>query len=351
MRAPVLAGLVVAGVVALAGGWYFGAATAPSGQVSVPGGTLMFPGLAQALGGVATIEIVHQDKTLVIGKRAEGGWGVASLRLYPVQETKLRGMLTALTELRLMEPRTSDPASLGRLGLDDPAGAASTASLLRLLDGGGKPVAEVVVGHRRVRTQGNGREDVYVRRPGDNQAWLAEGSLQVDTDSAQWLDRSVLDIGHAKLARVEVGDGALVFAPVDGKLALIEPAEHPTLDDYKVEDVGRALELLTLQAVKPDAELVAEEAGHSVFSTAEGLAVTVRVLRAGTDVWARFSAAGPGAEALNARLGGWSYQIGSWKQKALVPVIADLAAEAPAAAATEAPAAAGTEIPASGAPR
>jgi hypothetical protein len=37
------------------------------------------------------------------------------------------------------------------------------------------------------------------------------------------------------------------------------------------------------------------------------------------------------ADRLNRRLAGWSYQIGSWKEKSLVPTIDDLKAEEPAA--------------------
>ena len=51
------------------------------------------------------------------------------------------------------------------------------------------------------------------------------------------------------------------------------------------------------------------------------------------DVWARFSAeatagkAKAEADRLNARLAGWTYEIGSWKEKSLVPTMDDLKAE------------------------
>src|SRR6202012_1415149 len=117
----------------------------------------------------------------------------------------------ALTELRLVEPRTTDPAEFSRLGLEDPTGKTATSNLLRVLDASGKPIVAVVVGHRRVRTQGNLPEQVYVRRPDDNQTWLAEGNLQVDADPQQWLDRDILSIDHARIAKVAVtrGDAAL----------------------------------------------------------------------------------------------------------------------------------------------
>jgi hypothetical protein len=227
MRARLIVVLAVCGVGAVAGGWYFGTATTPSEQTSVPAAGLMFPGLAPKLASVSKIDISHQDKNLVIEKRPDGPWGVASMHDYPVLDTKVRGLLTGLTELRLMEPRTSDPAEFARLGVEDPAKEGSTGNLLRLLDKGGNPVLSVIVGHKRMRSEGGLAEDVYVRRPDNNQSWLAEGSLQVDTDPALWLDRDVINIGHDKIASVVVGDNALAFGTKDGKFALTEPEDHP----------------------------------------------------------------------------------------------------------------------------
>lgn len=342
MRARTVSLLVVLAVVAVAGGWYFGTRTQPGEQTTATARSLMFPDLAPKLRDLARIEIIHQGKPTVIQKRPDGDWGVASLHDYPVQEAKLRGMLTGLTELRLTEPRTTDPAAFSRLGVDDPNGAGSTGDLLRLVDNRGNVILAVIAGHRRVRSQANVPEEVYVRRPDENRSWLAEGSLQVDADASLWLDRNVMNIGHDRIASVLVNrqgtadEPAMQFGRKDRKFVVTQPAEHPGLEDYKVEDVARALELLTFQEVKADADAPGVEAGHSVFTTDDGLAVTARVLHADKDVWVRFAVVGSSekvkaeAERLNGRVAGWSYQIGSWKEKSLVPTIDDLKAEAPA---------------------
>ena len=322
--------LVAAAIVALAGGWYFGAGTATVEQTRATQGTLMFPGLAPKLASAAKLEITHQGKQTVIEKRPNGdGWGVASMHDYPIQPSKLRGLLTALTELRLAEPRTSNPSEFSRLGVDDPNGAAATGVLLRVADSAGKPILALIIGHSRVRGQGHGPDEVYVRRPGDNQSWLADGSPQADADPAAWLDRDIIDIQHDRIASVSVGDGALTFGKTDGKFAVTKPADHPPLEAYKVDNVARALEHLTFTEVKADAP--GTEAGHAVFTATDGLAVTVTLFHADKDVWARFAASGtPEADKLNARLAGWFYQIGAWKEKSLVPTIDDLKAEIPA---------------------
>ncbi|HEX4365671.1 MAG TPA: DUF4340 domain-containing protein [Rhodopila sp.] len=339
MRVRTVGLLVALAVIAIVGGWYFGSATMPGEQTTVARGKLMFPGLTPELPQVARIEITHQGKQTVIEKRADGGWGVASMHDYPVQEAKLRGLLTGLTELRLAEPRTKDPSEFSRLGVDDATGANSSADLLRLVDAAGKPIVAMIAGHRRVRSQANVPDEIYVRRPGENQSWLAEGELQVDADASLWLDRTVMNIGHERIASVTVGDQALVFGrQPGGKLTLTQPADHPKLEDYKVDDVARALELLTFEEVKANADAPGADApvGHAVFTTSDGLAVTVSVFHAGKDVWARFAASAASdkakaeAAALNGRLAGWTYQIGSWKEKSLVPTMDDLKAAAPA---------------------
>lgn len=271
MRPRTLAVLVALGVIAIGGGWYFGTATEPAERTTVATGALMFPNLAPRLQNAAKIEVTHQGKQTVIEKRPDGRWGVASISDYPVQEAKLRGMLTGLTELRLTEPRTTDPAQFGRLGVDDPNAAGSSANLLRVLDSAGNPILAVIVGHRRVRSQANAPEEVYVRRPDETQSWLAEGSLQADADPASWLDRDVMNIGHDRIASATVGDNTLVFGQADGKFALTAPAEHPKLDDYKVENVARALELLTFQEVRADKDAPGTEAGHAKLSPMTGL--------------------------------------------------------------------------------
>jgi hypothetical protein len=350
MRAPAVALLAALGIVVLAGGWYFGTATTPAERTTVTAGTPMFPDLAPRLRDAAKIEITHQGKQTVVEKRADGGWGIASMNDYPVQESKLRGLLTGLVELRLTEPRTSDPAQYGRIGVDDPNAAGSSANLLRVLDSAGKPILAVIVGHRRVRSQANVPDKVYVRRPEEDRSWLAEGNIQADADASLWLDRDIINIGHDRIASVVVGDKALVFGRADGKFALAEPAEHPKLEDYAVENVSRALEQLTLQEVRADRDAPGTEAGHSVFTTGDGLAVTVTMFHADKDVWARFAVSGrsdkaladkaladkPEADRLNKRLAGWSYQIGSWKEKSLVPTIDDLKAAEPATPAPDA---------------
>jgi len=343
-----LAILVVLGVLALGAGWYFGIATEPPQETATDSGHLMFPDLAPRLADATEVALQHGASTLRLVKDARtGDWGLAERGGYPIDAAKLHGLLTGLTELRLIEKRTADPGDFAKLGLEDPTGKDATSTLVQVLDKSGHPIAAVIAGHSRVRTEGNLPADVYVRRPDESQTWLAQGKLDVDTDALTWLDRDIMDIKAARIASVVVANGAtpLKLVRAGDKLTMQDPADHPKLDDEHVDDIQRALELLSLEDVRPDKNAPKGDAlGTAVFTTTDGLTITATPVKAGNDLWVRFAAAGAdkaSAEAatLNARLVGWTYEIGSWKQKALIPTLDDLkAAPPPAAAPAPAPA-------------
>jgi len=340
MRSRTAILLAALAVVMFAAAWFFARPPASSsGAVSAAPGSLVFPGLAGKLGTAARIEITSKGQTLAIARNGEG-WGLADRGNYPVQQDKLRELLTGLTELRITEPRTADPALLERLGVGDPASATSTAALVKLLDGKGEILAQLIVGHRRVRTQGNLPESIYVRRPGENQSWLAEGRLPVDADPQLWFERDIANIDAKQVASVVVhrGDVVLEFARDGDKPALKLPAEHPKLDDYRLEDVFRSLENLTLTEVKPAAEEPGEKIGTAAITLADGTVVEVTVFGVAQadpkqpgalDIWTQYSVRGNSDEAkkLAARVKGWAYQVGPWKEKSFVPTLDDLKAE------------------------
>ncbi|ODU59837.1 MAG: hypothetical protein ABS99_03310 [Acetobacteraceae bacterium SCN 69-10] len=329
--------LAVIAAIVLFAGWRFGPATMPGSETSASAGTLVFPNLAPKLQTAAKVEITHQNKTLVIARQTDGSWGLADHGGFRVQPDRLRELLTGLTELRITEPRTADPAEYARLGVEDPKGPTGTANLLRVLDGAGKPLAALIIGHRRVRTAGNVPETIYIRRPGEAQSWLAEGRVPVDADPQLWFDRDIANIPADKVASVTVtrGDAVLEFDREGGKPALKSPADHPKLDNFKMSDVFGSLDSLTLTDVKPAADKVGEQIGTTHIVGKDGLVVDVTVFKAGKDIWIQLAASGDGAAkaeaaALQKRLAGWTFQVGAWKEQAFVPTLDELKASEPA---------------------
>jgi hypothetical protein len=296
---------------------------------------LAFPGLAPRLANAARIEVTRHDGTLTINRAGPDVWVLPAKADHPVRPERVRELLVGLTELRLTEPRTANPEMLERLGVEDPTRPGATSALLRVLDAQGGVIAELVVGRRRMRVQGNVPESAYVRRPNETQAWLAEGRIPLDSDPNLWIDRDIANIPRERVREAAVareGEPPLVLrrgADADAPLAVVEPAETPELDEISVDEVARAFEFLTFLDVKREADMPGERLGETRFTLSDSLAIVVVAHKEGDNIWARMTAEGnEEAQRLAARWRGWAYQVGQWKERAFVPRLGDLVKQA-----------------------
>ena len=347
MRTRTTVILAVLGAAVLALGVLYGSGPRERTQASAQAQSA-FPDLVAKLAAATQIEITHKGLTLHLSRPDNDAptWGVADRGGYPAQQDKVHELLTGLTELRLAEPRTSDPASYARLGVEDPAAKGADSTLVRVLDGRGGVVAALVVGHARASQHGD-VDTLYVRRPDAAQAWLADGRITATAESQDWLDRDIINVDPAKIATdvVTRGDATLTFGRADGAFTLTAPADHPKLDDLKVQEVNRMLADLTLEDVKP-APAPGTPVGRAVITTTDGITVTVAASKSGPELWATFAADGKDSAALAAKLKGWAYLIGSWKEQALVPTLDNVKAPPPPAPPAAAPPAATAPAPA-----
>lgn len=328
--------LAVLAVVVIGAAWYFGARTTPAVIASESAaGRPAFPDAAARLQNAAVLELSHQGNKIVLNRKGDV-WGVAQDSGYPADTGKVHDLLAGLAGLKLMEPRTADPAEYSRLGVADP-GLNADSTLVRVNDAAGKPIIALIVGHSRTSGMSGLPDQLYVRRPGAAQSWLAEGRLPMEDDALMWLDRIIINIGHAQIARVvsaRPGQKQIELVADRGKLEMKQPAQHPPLDPAKLSDVAGSLELLSFLRVQPGTTLPGKELGHSRFTTTDGMTVDVAVNQKANEIWARFVAGGQGkakaqSTKLEARLGNWIYELGGWKEKTLVPAMDDLAAPPP----------------------
>jgi hypothetical protein len=352
-RSTVLLGAVA--VVVLGLGLYLGTADQEQ-RADISAEQAAFPGLAPRLSGAADITVSQDGKTVHLVREGDT-WTLPDKGGYRAKDTSVHELLASLAELKLAEPRTSDPAEYARLGVADPPKDAKAAPkdgeagaiLVRVKDSGGTTLADLLVGHPRLAAHG-ATDGVYVRRPGEARAWLADGPMKADADTAQWLDAAIADIPAEKIQAVTVTrDGqTLAFARKDKALAMTAPADHPPLEQFKLDDIGRAFQALELDDVRP-APAPGKPEGQSVFTTSDGMTITATVSKDGENVWAEFAIAGDpkatandkaAADALAAKLKGWAYRIGTWKEAAFVPTLDGLKAPPPAK-----PAAAPTPAP------
>ncbi|WP_207538407.1 DUF4340 domain-containing protein [Sabulicella rubraurantiaca] len=317
-----LAGLGAAAAATLGAGIFL----APREEAAPTSGALAFPGLAERLGRAARVEIRRHDGGVTLSRDGET-WRIAERAGWPARPAKVHETLTALTELRLLEPRDASAS----FGTDDPMRPGATGALLRVLDASGAPLISVILGTRRSRAQPGVTDSIHIRRPEEAQGWLAEGRLTAEADPALWLLRDLVDLPAQRLRRVEVrraGDEPLVLerpGEVDAPLVIVEPRDPPRPDAVALDEAGRVFEGLTLIEVRRDDDAPGEALGEARFTFTDNLAIQAWGRRQESEFWVTLRAEGDAEAArLNALWNGYAFQLGQWKERAMLPRLEDL---------------------------
>jgi Domain of unknown function (DUF4340) len=309
-------------------------ATGDRGVSRAGPGERAFPALATKLGEVASVTVVQGGSTMTLIRDGDS-WLVAEKGNYPANAGKISQIVRAMADLTLVEPKTQKADLYPRLEVEDPGKGKS--ALVSIKDKSGGTIAEGIVGKRRYDRLGAGNDGVYLRKPGDPQAWLARGSLEAAGDPSSWLDRRILDISEKQIAKVTLAqaDGTKLVisrsAP-DAKFAVEDaPADAKFKSETTIAGPAQALETLDLDDVEPAAQLPIpdKDVVTASFTTFDGLTVDIRLLERDKANWIAITAAGSGAAEAEARkltekVSRWTYAIPGYKANLLHTKLADL---------------------------
>ena len=346
------AGLLLAAVV-VAGLATFAVMRRESATTASNVSQIVLPQLASRINETTAMEITGPKGAFRVTRDAEGRWIMPEKSGYPANADKIRKSILGMSELAAVESRTDNPAQYERLGVGDP-GAGSSSIGVRLLDGSGRDLANLIVGKTKSPESDQRPAEIYVRRPGEAGSWLAKGRLGIAAESVEWLEREVLRLKRERVAEVVVthadGEKVRVFRgqpdAADFTLAGIPKGKVAT-SAYDVNAVPGALEFVTFEDVRRAADLnIGAGTANARYKTFDGLVITVRTAARDSKFWARFeigaeiatvSLGGAGlldAEAVKkqaaewqARVADWVYQIGDYQAKDLTRRLTDLVRE------------------------
>jgi hypothetical protein len=171
--------------------WAIGARDMPVAIVQE--NTPLFPGLLDRVNEISKVKLISPGNRLTISA-ADGGWKLDEKGGYPVESQQVRDLVLALANLQLVEAKTADPKLLERLELEEPEVDGAKSRSIELDDRTGTALAATVVGKSKPDLYGGGHGGVYVRRAGDDQAWLAAGEIELPTDASSLLNHEVIDV-------------------------------------------------------------------------------------------------------------------------------------------------------------
>ena len=261
-------------------------------------GQLVFPDLMSLVNDVNEVVIETKDQTMTL-VRGEQTWSVKEKSGYRADVEKVKNLIVGLADLRIHEPKTKNPDLYERLGLQDKDQEGSTSKTVTVKTTDNPEAAKLVVGNQRP-AKGNPRmSDIYVRKPGDPQTWLAIGNVKIETVPGEWLDKEVIALPTKRVRQVTVthpsGDTLHLSKAkpedLDFHLDAI-PAGYTVSSQFNVNNVVGTLVQLSLEDVKPQAEVdfSGKPGVSAVLETFDGLRLHVQTTKQEPNVWGAFSA-------------------------------------------------------------
>jgi hypothetical protein len=189
--------LIVAAVLAISGALYLSAQRNLRRDTH---GAALVPTLAGELNTVTALSVRRGSAAPTVTVHAQGGgWTVAERGDYPADVSKLRKLLLALSDARIVEEKTSNPANFPVIGVEDPSQPGATGAEISVTARDGKHA--VIVG--KPVGQGN-----FARRSGDNLSYSVEPGISFETEPRFWIDSRLLDIAAGNIRSIEVKPAA-----------------------------------------------------------------------------------------------------------------------------------------------
>jgi hypothetical protein len=314
----------------------------------------VLPGLIARVNDVATIELVKGKDKIEVQRTGEG-WVMPDRGGYPVKFEVVKQNIVTMGELKTVEPKTGKADLHSRIEVEDPAGPDTKSAQITLKGADGKQIAALIVGRKRYAPIG-GKDMVYIRKPGDNRAWLAEGVFDLRTPAPEWLVKEISGIKEERFKTLTFThpDGSSVNMrrkdvpktdakdPKQQENAMLQeqwevegrPAERALKPPATVNSTASAYNFLSLDDVKPAKEVEDGTAkAQSEFVAEDGLIMRSRMVEKGDTVWTMFEAATTPAAAqeikdeataLNKKVVGWAYKLPEYKQNFLSRKFDDL---------------------------
>jgi hypothetical protein len=298
--------LAVAALVIISAALYF---SSRRNTTDEPQGAVLLPTLAGAMNGVTEVSVRKGAATPAVTVHKIGDrWSVAQRADYPADVAKLRKLLASLSEARIIEEKTSNPARYPEIGLEDPGQPGASGAEIIIV----APTAKqaLVVG----KSVGEGN---FVRRVGDAKSFSVEPAISVETEPRFWIDNRVLDVPAAQIQSLAIklagGAAYSLHRPnaTDTTFSLDGvPPGRRAVDAAALSPAPSTLTGLTAEDVAPVTDVDFAQSSSATVTLTDGSILTLTGTVIGTKHWLQVTSTKDDA---SAKTKGRAYEVASYR--------------------------------------
>jgi Domain of unknown function (DUF4340) len=285
-------------------------------------GAALVPSLVNELNTVTALTVRRGSATpTVTVHELRGRWTVAERGDYPADVSKLRKLLLALSDAKIIEQKTSNPASFPIIGVEDPSVPGASGAEISVAARSGTHA--VIVG----KSVGDGN---FARRGGENTSYTVEPGISFEAEPRYWIESRLIDIAAAGIQSIEVkpaggpayivrraaaaagavgAAGAAVFA-LEGV-----PPGRKAADSAALAPSPTTYSGLAADDVTPVGDVDFSKAAVATVTLSDGNVITLTGAASGDKHWVQLQASKDAA--LNAKAVGRAFEIAGYRYDAI----------------------------------
>jgi hypothetical protein len=316
-------GILAAALVVISGALFL------SSQRNLPRDTQdapLLPALAKNLNAVTALSVRKGSAVNAVTlHQVAGQWTVAERGDYPADVVKLRKLLLDMADLKIVETKTSNPASFAVIGVEDPSSAGAGGTEVTVA----APQAKYVLIVGKPVGQGS-----FARRGGENQSYIVQPALSIQPEPRSWIDPKLIDIASTTIQSIAVkpaaGAGYTLhrLTPADSGFALDGvPAGRAALDAKGLEPSPGLLSNFTAEDVAKAGDVDFNSGTQAVITQADGKVLTLTGATSGDKRWIEVSS-----------IPGRAFEVASYRYDAVFRPVEQLLVPKPPPPAKPAPA-------------
>lgn len=318
-------------------------AAGPASAAEIVAGARMFPLLAAGPSAATSVTIEGPRYSLEL-ELLDGVWIATDHGGYPVKSAPIEAVVAAMAGFVAVEIATEDPADYAGMGVAAREPDVSSEAIEVIIrDGYGEVLAEGIVGSPTAIMTPRPRSGILVRRTEDAAVWLSEGGMSIPQRLSAWFE-PLLQVRGPDVAAIAFYRGTTLLLEaqktdfetgtysVTAVAEEIGPLERVVADWDSMRAVAQAVVSVTADDVRGrDAVAIAEDARTIVFTTRDGLMLSLTLADVDGAVWVLIDAAAEEgapaaatAQAIRDRTSEWAFLLPEFNTISLTQDLSNL---------------------------
>lgn len=192
--------------------------------------TSLFPALIDSVNEITEVTIEDRRFKSIL-KKIDGVWYLHNKDNYPASTSGIKQLALELSNLKILEAKTSSVEKYAKLGVNNLSVEGSQASQITVSTSE-KKLLSLLIG---LSPKGAKKAKRYIRLTGETAAQLVAGQITASTNPIEWLDPQIIDLDSKSIKRLTID------VPEEKKIVISKNTESE--DFFTLQDIPESFEM------------------------------------------------------------------------------------------------------------